>query len=166
MVEFCPTLGSDWWDTLLLQAHCLLYLFTSSWYNSGRSHASRNLSIPSRFSSVLECKFSEYSLKILWMSLGFIKISPFLSLILLFWAFSLFLSVSLDKGLSILFFQLFVSLILCIFFFKSPFYQFLSWPLLLLPPIIPTNLEIWGLACCFFFFGFWYWGLNSGLHSC
>jgi hypothetical protein len=46
-------------SVLLLLSCCLSWvcLFLTSWFNFGRSSASRNLFISSRFSSLLEYKF-------------------------------------------------------------------------------------------------------------
>jgi hypothetical protein len=73
-----------------------------SWFNCGWLYAFRNLSILSRFSSLLEYKFSKYSLMIFWTLLAFVFMSPFSSLILLIWIFALLHFVILAKGLSII----------------------------------------------------------------
>jgi hypothetical protein len=77
-------------------------------------------SISSRFSSLLECKFSKHSFMIFWILLVFVVMSPFSSLALLIWVFSLLYFVMLAKQLLILLMfsmsQLFVSLILHIVF--------------------------------------------------
>jgi hypothetical protein len=77
---------------------------------------------------------------ILWISLGLVVLSPFLSLSLLIWVFSLLYFVMLSKSLSILLIfsknQLFVSLILCINFFVSMF-------------SILTLILIFLSVCCF-----------------
>jgi hypothetical protein len=94
----------------------------SSWFNFGWIYMSRNLSISSRFCSLQEYKFSKYSVVILWISLVFVVISCFSSLILLICVFSLLHFVLLAKGLSILLIfsknHLF-SLILCVVCFVS-----------------------------------------------
>jgi hypothetical protein len=90
----------------------------SSWLNFGLLYISRNLSISSRFSSLLAYKCSKYSLMVLWILLVLVVMSPFSYLILLIWVFSLLCFVMLAEGLSILLIfsksQLFVPLILCI----------------------------------------------------
>jgi hypothetical protein len=84
---------------------------------------------------------------ILWISLVFLVMSSFLSLIILICILSLFLLVSLVKSLLILFVflknQLFVSLVLYMFFFP---------PLLIssLMPSISFHVLLLGLVCsCF-----------------
>jgi hypothetical protein len=51
-------------------------LITSSWSNFGRSCVSRNTFISSRFYILLGCKFSKYSLMILWILLISVVIFP------------------------------------------------------------------------------------------
>jgi hypothetical protein len=83
----------------LLQSHFfvidLFKLFASSWLNFGKPYAFGNLSVSSGFSCLLQYKFSNYSLTIIWISLLSIVLSSFSSLNLLIWVFSLFLLVSL-----------------------------------------------------------------------
>jgi hypothetical protein len=95
------------YSLLLLQFIACIDLFT--WFifslsHFGSSNASRNVSISSRFSSPLYYGFLNYPLVSLWICLVFDVMSPFSSLILFIWDLSLFLSVSLAKGLSIMIF--------------------------------------------------------------
>jgi hypothetical protein len=73
-----------------------------SWFNFGRSNVSRNLSISSTFSSLLEYKFVKHYLMILCVSLIFVVIAPFFTFNFINMnLFSFF--VSLAKGFSTLF---------------------------------------------------------------
>jgi hypothetical protein len=98
----------------------LLRCSRSSWFNFGWLYSPRSLSISYRFSSLLEYKFSKYTLMILWILLIFVTY-PLFHLWFLIWVFSLLRFVMLAKDLSILFIfaqsQLSVSLILCVVIF-------------------------------------------------
>jgi hypothetical protein len=61
----------------------------SSWLNFDWLYLSKNLSISSRFSSLLEYKFSKHSLMFPWFLLVCVVISSFSSMILLIWVFFL-----------------------------------------------------------------------------
>jgi hypothetical protein len=100
-----------------------------------------------------------------WISVVFVVISPFAFLILLIWVFSLFILVRFARGLSILFIfpknQLFVSLILCMFFFVVVVYLFVSISLIgALIFIISLLLLFWDLLVLVFL------GVWDGLHAC
>jgi hypothetical protein len=76
---------------------CLIF----SWFNFGWLYTSRNLSISSKFFSLLDYKFSKYSPMILQILLIFMVMSLFhfwFLLSLIFWVFSLLYFVMLAKG--------------------------------------------------------------------
>ena len=75
-----------------------LYLF--SWFNFGIGTYPK-LSIYFTFSNFVEYRFSKYDLVILCISSVSVVMFPFSFLILIIWMLSLWLLVSLDKGLSI-----------------------------------------------------------------
>jgi hypothetical protein len=87
---------------LLLVVRLHIWLI-SSWHNFHRSYTFRHLSISSGLSYLLGLRFSKYSLMIDCISLIFVVVAPFSSLLLLIWVLSFLLWVSLAKGLSILF---------------------------------------------------------------
>jgi hypothetical protein len=92
-------------------------MYYKSWFKLGRSYPSRNLSLSSRFSRLLECKFLMYSLNDSLNFTGVYCDILFSFLISLIRVIFFFLLVSLAKSLLILFFQrtfFFVLLILCI----------------------------------------------------
>lgn len=75
-------------------------LFISSQFNFGRLYVHRNIHISSGFGGYT---FSKHSFVFIWISLESAVIFLLSFLILLIWVFSLFLLVSLVKGLLILF---------------------------------------------------------------
>jgi hypothetical protein len=85
-----------------------------SWFNFGWINASGNLVI-SRFSNLLEYKFSMYFLMTLWISYIFVVMPSVSSLILSCWVFSFLFLVRLGKGLLIL-----------LIFFEEPTFCFVD----------------------------------------
>ena len=80
-----------------------LFIFSIiSWFSLGKLHVSKNFFISFRLSSLLIYSCLWQPLMILWISVVSVVMPPFSFIILLICVLSLFSSVSLAKGLSIL----------------------------------------------------------------
>jgi hypothetical protein len=111
LVEFSSEPICSWallcWEIITSSISLLIiYLFKWFIFSSSIVEGHLHLDIYSfllDFPVYCNKSFLKYSLIILWISLVFVLISCFLTLILLIWVFSLFLLVNLANDLSILF---------------------------------------------------------------